>query len=1296
MNGAPATLATSGRWLVEASAGTGKTHRIEGLVLGLVADGTPLERLLIVTFTRAAAAELRRRVRRRLVRAADAVLVASRGGDAEEVDDDVLAALVDGAGADRLAELEGRLRRALERIDDAVIDTIHGFCRRMLTQAALEVDLDPTAEPVEDIGPLVREVVTDLLVAELRHASPQMHALIVGRHRLDQDEVLAIARRLESEPSITIVPEPPGGRRPDGAGPIVPLLEPRLAAVVEELRRDWRVGGAALWEELVAAHKAKRTERSLYIPSKAGRDREVVDAWASGAAPVDATVLRALRPFARSRIERRGADGLTVASPIPDLVDRLDGLATEFLVDLAHRLRHELTARKRRRRALSYTDLLVALETALRDPVGGDAVRGAVRARFDAALIDEFQDTDPVQWAIFARLFPVDDDARRAGRLDLVGDPKQAIYAFRGADVATYLVARGTVPVERRTGLDVNWRSDEGLVDGLNALLDRPERFGAEGPFGDADVAYEPVRAARAGQGPGLVGAEDPSAPVVIEFVRRDADDGEGPRKPGKPLSVGWAARHLPRLVADRIVRLLESGTEVDDPERGRRRVHAGDVAVLVRTHRQGEAMRSALARADVPSVARSQDRVLAAREAADLERVLVAFLRPGSERRLRAALATPLVGASACELADLDEDARLVWEERLAAWAERWRRDGIAAAVEECARGTGMPARLVATRRGERALTNVRHLVELLAAVERRERLGPEALVAWLARERIGGSGSEEQELRLESDAEAVRVVTVHSAKGLEYPVVHCPFLWSARRTERGERALRLHDPELGGLVLDLELSEDEVDHARRLLVLARDREREDLRLTYVALTRARHRVVLATGAFNRAGSSPLQHLLFGRPPHAPDALHAPDDARSDEDLLAELAPLAGPSVAVIEIDDVRDLPRRLGPVAGAERADRLEVRDLARPIDRSWRRASFTSLVHGELRDGAPASEGIDHDELVATDVDGLVATDVDGLGAAVGTDGGPVAAGAPAPAVAADGGSVPLDWFPAGATAGDLLHRLLERLDPTLVADAAARIDELRVLVAELVADGADRRIAAALGDDGGLLRLADGLGRVMTTPLGPPLADATLAGIARRDRLHELRFDLPIAPGPRGETSAPTLTTLADVIDAHAADGAPVLGVLADRLRRRPVRPLRGLLTGSIDLVARVDGRYAVLDHKSNRLPSRSREPSTVAHYARLELDRAIAERDYAFQGLLYVLALHRHLRLRLAGYDYDAHVAGAAFLFLRGMVGADAPRGADGAPSGVWWFRPSRVLIEALDAAIAGDRTEEGA
>jgi exodeoxyribonuclease V beta subunit len=1246
------------RSLVEASAGTGKTFHIERTVLGLVVGrGVPLDRILVVTFTRAAAAELRRRVRARLAAAADGL------ADGAAAPDEDLAALLAEHGV-AIDEAVRRLAAALERFDDALIDTIHGFARRALAQAALDAGLDPGAELLEDVRPIVTEAAVDLAVEELRPASVPLHRFLVGHHGIDVPRLVALAAAVDGEPTLRIHPTLDalgltGDDAPLPDRPIVDVLERLLERRTASLRAAWREEGERLWAWLAAEHAAKRLEKGIHTAGK-GRDRHLrVGAWADGDAPLDAATLGDLAHFSGHRLRGRAAAPVDPTFAVCAAIDALDDLATAFLVHAAHRLRASVAARKRRLRVLGFADLLTALDGAL----GGDdgrRLRDAVRSRFDVALVDEFQDTDPVQWRIFDRLFPVDD---RSGTLMMVGDPKQAIYAFRGADVDTYLEARATVTDDHDVlRLERNWRSDAALVAALNGLFDRPEDFGADGVFLDPGITYRPVTAARAEPPSRIRQPAGKSAAFGLEWVRRDAIDDAEPRDAAdgsRELTLGWADRHLPRLVAEGIATVLAEGTTLLDdgaPDAGRR-VEAGDVAVLVRTHRQAEAVHRALGQVGVPAVLRSEASVLHAPEAEELDRLLTAVLRPGSESALRAMLATTLIGSTARELVGLDEVALGRWHERVSAWARRWERDGIAAFVQEVLGDTGAPARLVASERGDRALTNLRHLTELLTTVELTRRASPEALHDWLRRGRLtAGTGSREHELRLESDAACVQVLTVHASKGLEYPIVWVPYLWHVRDGD-GDDLLRLHDPDGGGLVLDVTVAPDHPDRRRRAERRALEDDREQMRLLYVALTRARHRVVAHAGVFARSDRSALRRLLLG----VDTGTGGPWTGRSDDDIVTRLAAIAPNDVEVHEVTDVRPAPTS----AGAAPSTSLVTHPARRPtrsVDRSWRRVSFTSLVR-PLESGAAS-----HDEPEAADHDAATAppTVVD---------------------AADDGAELPLDGFPRGADAGEFLHRLLELVDLAALADAStAPAAVMAALAAVDARGGTGPRVRTALASSGAVARLTDGLRLAAATPLGPLASGRALGDLAPTDRLHELRFDLPIAGGEDERRRAVTTAAIADLLEAHADQDTAPLRALAARLRSAPTAA-RGLLTGSIDLVARVDGRYLIADFKSNRLGPVD-GPARSSHYRRPGLARAMEEHDYLLQELLYLVALHRLLRWRLPDYDIDRHVAGGLYLFLRGMVGAD-PAGPDGVPAGVWSHRPATSLVLGLDALLAG-------
>jgi len=1323
--GAADVVGARGRVLVEASAGTGKTHRVVGIVLGLVAgEDVPIDRILVATFTRAAAAELRERVRSRLVVAAD---VLERRRVAEDpasvaVDDDVLVALLASATPAEALLLEQRIRRALERFDDAVIDTIHGFCRRTIERAALDVALDPGATLLEDPSDLLREVVIDLLVEEFRHAPDDLVAALTDR-KVGLEWLLRLARTLEGSPTLVVRPslaDALAGRVGpiDPDAPLLPAIGDLRERSTQAVRDAWLAHHETLWARLAGERVGTRGASFLHKMTEgvAGKRRRRITDWARGQGDLEDLRDDDLETFSLSGLpcatdpgwtvpfgQGSGDDVLVGLSRLLDDVRRLDDdLATAVIVHTAARLRTRIAARKSAERVLTYSDLLVALERALAGP-DGQRVRQSVRERFEAALVDEFQDTDPVQWEIFSRLFPASaDEARSAGVdqgwLRLVGDPKQAIYGFRGADIETYLRARDAVAEDARETLARNWRSDEGLVAAVNHLLGRDGAFAEGGVFGDERIEFRPVVARHEGE-PRLTGGPHPF-PLVVRVVPRDlrtapSDDAPLARADGDDdaedrglLAVSWMEDELPAIVAGEVAGFLASGARLErdrreveaDPDAGPDRpVSAGDVAILVRTNAQAEALHAELTWRGVPAVTRSLASVFASPEADELLRVLTAMQRPSSDRALRAALATTLVGVTAAGLATFDDTAREDWVRRFSEWAERWRRDGVAAAVRALIAACGSAERLVAAERGERTLTNVRHLTELLSALETAERAGPDRIVERLGALRTDAESTEvrEHELRLESDDDAVRVVTVHSAKGLEYPVVWCPYLWYAPEKDDRGGSLQGHD----GDAIALDVSVSRTGTARRAFAEAAAREQwgERLRLLYVALTRARHRTIVHTGAVTNSGGSPLHRVLFEAT--VGDRGAATHVERPDAEIVADLTAIARASagsvaVSVVEDDVTANTLDARTPVAVPTV---LAVASVGRDVDRMWGVTSYTRLLAtaGAARTtGGPADEGVDHDE---------------GLDTARGPRAGTADPLTTAPSTPVPADEVPLSWYPAGADAGVALHGAFEKVPAEALADAAILREALRV-AAPVLARGRSRAVAHVFDEPQRRDRLADGLALVAATPLGPLIGGARLADVAESDRVHEMRFHLPLVGGHAPGGRRVGLADLAALLAEHTQDEPAVVAALADDLASRRSRDVRGFLNGSIDLVARVDGRYVVADYKSNRLVAPGASVSTLDRYTRAHLDEEMVAHGYVLQELIYVVALTRLLRSRLGvDYDYDTHVAGALYLFVRGMVGPDAPRDTSDQATGVWAHRPSRALVERIDRLFAEGR-----
>src|SRR4051794_16935521 len=603
---------------------------------------------------------------------------------------------------------------------------------------------------------------------------------------------------------------------------------------------------------------------------------------------------------------------------------------------LAEAVRRELDLRKRRLAVMTYDDLLTRLEKILTDPGGDIAVR-RLRERFHVVLVDEFQDTDPVQWDIVRLAFGEEST------LVLIGDPKQAIYAFRGADVYAYLEAARSAGASAT--LEVNWRSDQGLLEAYDAL------FG-DARLGHAGIAYRSVRAADANRAPRLLGAPHPE-PLRLRVVHRDDTTIDTTR-------YGYAGndssrRHIATDLAGDLVGLLSSGARIerradDGTSLGEEPVRPGHVAVLVRTHRQAALVRDALDAVEIPAVINGAGSVFGSEPARDWLRLLEAIERPSAAARARAAALTPFLGWDAERVASAAEDE---WEEvhrRLHEWARVLRARGVAALLETITLVEGLPGRVLSGVDGERHLTDLRHVGQLLHAAAAAERLGATALTGWL-RQRIAAAeqetGDEERSRRLESDAEAVQVLTIHRSKGLEFPIVYFPYLWEPTWLGRErEEPVFFHDPGNGDArTIDVGLDGRAFDeHVEQYVLEARG---EDLRLAYVAFTRARHQAVVWWAGSANARESALSRLLFAREPDGTIPAKGP---ATPSDLAAvtrlnELAALAPGRIAVERA--TLEEPR---PWAGmAETGATLEAAEFARELDLRWRRTSFSDITAG-----------------------------------------------------------------------------------------------------------------------------------------------------------------------------------------------------------------------------------------------------------------------------------------------------------------------------------------------------------
>jgi len=1228
-----------GSRLIEASAGTGKTWTIAALYLRLVlghggehgfARALRPAEILVMTFTRAATRELSDRIRARLIEAARCF----RGEAPVPAHDAFLAQLLDDyPEGEARAQAAWRLALAAEGMDDAAVHTIDAWCQRMLREHAFDSGSLFDEELASDERAVQTEAAQDYWRQQCYPlAGEVLDAVLEVWSSVDAlaDDMRGLAAQDLPEAA--------------GEGTLAACVQRQRQArheAIAALKAGWaaRAGEMQQWLDDQTAPKECDWNRAKLKPAHYTKWLDQLAAWAGspGDDPLELT------PAAQSRLspdglrEARKDGAAAIALPahfeaLAALLAALEALprpAVALRLHAAAQVQARVARLKRQAGTFGFADLLQRLDQALAGP-NGERLRARITAQTPVALIDEFQDTSPLQYRIFDQLYRVADNDPRTALL-LIGDPKQSIYGFRGADIHSYLAARRAT-AGRHYVLGTNHRSTTALVNVVNHEFAQAEARAGEGAFLFRDAA-----------------AQDDPLPFVEVAARGRAEQfqtaaGAVPALAiHHDLALRGAPEHRQRfaaLCAEQIVAWLSDGQAgFARPGASLERLRPADIAVLVRTGTEAEAVRRALQRRGVASVYLSdKDSVFASDEARDLLYWLRAVADPLDARKARAGLATRTMGLSVDELARLaasDEafDARSLQLRQL---HSVWRMQGVLTMLRQTLHQFDLPARWLREGGGERRLTNFLHLAELLqdasALLD-----GEHALIRWLQSQREeGGDSGDEQIVRLESDADLVKVVTVHKSKGLEYPVVCLPFAYGLREVSRQSTGfLHLADGE-GQRVLHLHLDDAVLEQAEH------ERLREDVRLLYVALTRARHALWLGFAALKvghttqcRTHRSAAGYLLGG-----PAAREAGDWLLPLQDLAH-----AQPHIALQAVPDT--VPRTLLAAHDAP-APLREQPAYAGVFERRWGIGSFSQLVRPGAQDTVPlaptqAPRPADDERVLAAAPQ-------------------PASTASPAPAPTPDR---PRGWtgdlfdepapvpawhrFPRGALAGNFLHEQLEWLageDFALAGDTA--------LAARL------RRRCERAGHGERADEVVQWLAAVATTPLagvGAPLcALVTL--------LPEMEFWLPAQRLRAAEVDA--------LCRAHLLPGhdRPWL----------PERELRGMLMGFADLVFEHGGRYWVLDYKSNHLGEHG------AAYTAEALDAAMAAHRYDVQAALYLLALHRLLRARLgSAYAPAQHLGGALYFFLRGL---------DGPCQGVRHVPPPLALLDALDGLL--ERAEDGA
>lgn len=1101
----PATVTLDGVNLIEASAGTGKTYNITALFLRALlafreaAEELAIPNVLVVTFTEAATQELRERIRGRL---REAIHALEQGQCSSG--DQFLQSLLDDYAPDTYPELSGYLTAQLRRFDEASIFTIHGFCQRVLQENSFETGSLFDLELTQNDSGLIRDAVEDVWRRQLHDMDSALASYLASKN---------VTPATLAKEAKMVLGKPRSIRHPVLLTPVESDSLAQLKASYASLRRTWQACHEQVREQLLEAQAAYARNRvlgsrpeSLFSPAHL-----FFSASDFAFTTHDLEVLKYFRITEIAKVKKGEVapeDEHGFFQQCEDFLVAAEGCGGALAIQL-QRFKHAffdktaecLHALKQQRQLRSFDDLLNDVAKALK---ASPQLGVQLHERYPIALIDEFQDTDPVQYEIFERIYQP-----KGGTLFMIGDPKQAIYGFRGGDIYTYIRARKQTNPGRAYTLGENHRSVSGLVEAVNHLF--ADRDGLP-VFGHAEIPYLPVVAKGASADHLTTLDGQPLAPMQLMAV------------PGGPMKAGPARRFIAENAAYKIAHLLGCGQEnrllLHD-----RPVVPADIAVLVRSHREGRLMREALAACGIRSVEYTQDSLFDSEEARELEAILRAALDPGDREALPTALATTLMGQTAATVFAVKEGEALWewWYQQFLSCQELWRQQGVAAMLqhllyEPLSTEGAIAERLLQAEGGERRLTNVLHLVEVLQEAGSQEQFGPAGLLKWLSRQRdealrVGDA----RELRLESDEGLVKIITVHKSKGLQYPIVFCPFLWGTRssesapfafHTEKGEAALELGSRDLPDYA---------EDYSRHQKLAKTEAEQEEMRLLYVALTRAQYQCYIAFGAIGgRSKPADSAKSMLAR------LLRLETADYSDVDSLT--AALERFSNAHPGCFGVLSLPLPTARFALKSEQIELAARTFTGRINRNWLVTSYSALSRGRA------------ERLLRTDDDRVSASDE----------------------VEADD----FFGFTRGRHAGSYLHALLESTDFSAV-DAEKLQERIKDLAPRYRID------AAKWGEV-----LMEAIPRIIVTPLRDD--GLSLAAIPPQDRMPELGFHYALG-GVRGE-----------VLRFLERNGVGGLDDWRESLQLLDKSSAEGLMTGFIDLTFRYNNRYYLLDYKSNHL------------------------------------------------------------------------------------------------------------
>ncbi len=1174
------TVPLKGLNLIEASAGTGKTYTLAELYLRLIIEqDLTVSQILVVTYTRAATEELRERLRQKLVDGRDALQCAAN-------ERTLLENIVE---PEAIRSAMFKLMSAIQSFDEAAIFTIHGFCQRVLGDFAFESGLRFELELIGDDVSLLQAASDDFWRREVITADKDFVAYLLTKNETPETLLRSI-RNLVAKPYVINLP----------------ILQADLAAITQQiedlfstLKKVWQTEYAEIMEvfnnkTLLNGNKYRKTSVEKWLVFLANMLQQ---------ATMPLSLFEGFEKFSQGLMQQ----GLKKGQILPPLTFWLvceqvfeqyqllqAGRALQLQqlrLNLLEYIRESLPEQKLQQQVQSYDDLLINLDQALNGQ-GGDWLVEQLRQQYQAALIDEFQDTDPVQYASFSRIY-----ADSGLPTFLVGDPKQAIYSFRGVDIFTYLKAKSRA--DNQYTLETNWRSHPHLVSAVNDLFSRHAE-----PFIYKDIPFHAVGAAR-----------DDKPALVIENTKTTALQILWAAGTDKPMSKADLTTLSATVSADQIAQLLNSADIgdaylFDQKTKQTRQLAGGDIAVLVSNHRQASAVQQCLQQRGVNSVQQGRDNVFRTNEALLLERVLLAISEPNNEQRVTAALATQLWAFSADELYQIKHD-ETQWHRQLDFFYDLhqiWLKHGFMRVFRQLLVSVSAQQSLLSLADGERKLTNLNHIAELIQAEFRHQNDSVEAILYWLKTQiQSAESNDEMAQLRLESDEQLVKIITIHKSKGLEYPIVFCPFMWDANLRSADDAVISFHKDNQSKQACAA-FSEPELSLAAASVLI--EERAENLRLLYVALTRARERCVIIWGRAKgqKEGKHVNNSALFS-------LLHPTLIDMDSAAMSTDLTKLANTSKGNISVQTIVE-QQQVNYEATSDKDQFLAATTFSGDIQRPWRIGSFSALTKGH------DAELPDYDAQTSTAV---------------------------VTVVLAVRSILDRFSFPRGAQAGTCLHALFEYWDFTSQDNEAMQ----KLVTRTLLQFGFDEKW---------LTVVCQWLSEVLATPIND--AGLSLEQLSQGQRLDEMAFYFPVVDLSVAKLKRSLLPLL--------ADNSPLKAVI----QRLKFYDLTGFMKGFIDLVFEHQGRFYIVDYKSNHLGNNE------ADYQAEQLDNAMVAHDYPLQYLIYSLALHRYLQLRLPDYEPEQHLGGVYYLFIRGMKPAWKE-------AGIFYNKPDLELLNALDRCLQG-------